>query len=79
MKNIAIAYVGSRSLPQNKNLYAHLHKLGLKVMVATSSSYDKLETTKERAAAYRQIVLDGADIVESDLPFEVVQALRTLH
>ena len=31
---------------------------------------------KQRAAAYRKVIEDGADIVESDRPIEVADALK---
>ena len=74
--NIAIAYVGSKNNPENKALYDELHKRGMKVMVAAAPSYDKLPTVQERAEAYRQIIKDGADIIESDHPIEVAAALK---
>lgn len=73
--NVAIAYVGSKNKPENKDLYAELHKRGRMVMVACSPSYDKLPTEAERAAAYKQIIADGADVIESDHPIEVAAAL----
>lgn len=76
--NIVIAYVGPRNKPENKELYAELHKRGMMVMVAAAPIYDKLPTEQERADAYRQIIKDGADIIESDRPIEVVAALKGL-
>ncbi|WP_157178223.1 hypothetical protein [Terriglobus roseus] len=75
-QNIAIAYVGSKGVPENKPLYDTLHGRGVKVMVATAPTYDKLPMMKQRAAAYRKVIEDGADIVESDRPIEVADALK---
>ena len=74
-ENILMAYVGPWSKPENKELYDLLHDKGVRVMVSASSSYDKLEDPTERARAYRKIIADGADILESDRPIEVAVAL----
>lgn len=74
-KNVAIAYVGAKNKPENKELYAELHKRGRMVMIGAAPTFDKLPTEEERAAAYRQIIADGADIIESDHPIEVAKAL----
>lgn len=77
--NIAIAYVGSKSLAESQPLYNALHRKGVMVMVATAPSYDKLPTPSERAAAYRKVIEDGADILETDRPIEAAQALQPLY
>lgn len=77
--NVAIAYVGSKSVPENRALYDALHAQGVMVMVATAPSYDKLPTGTERAAAYRKVIADGADILESDRPIEVARAIEGLY
>lgn len=77
-ENILIAYVGPHSKKENKELYNLLHDKGVSVMVSAASSYDKLEDPKERAKAYRKIITDGADVLESDRPLEVAKALESL-
>ena len=77
--NIAIAYVGSKSLAENKLLYDALHQEGVMVMVATAPSYDKLPSVTERAAAYRKVIEEGADILETDRPIEAAQAIQPLY
>jgi glycerophosphoryl diester phosphodiesterase len=76
--NIVIGYVGSKDKPENSSLYDTLHSHGIMAMVAAAPTYDKLPTEQERAEAYRQIVAHGADVIESDLPIEVAQALAPI-
>jgi glycerophosphoryl diester phosphodiesterase len=47
-------------------------------MISAASSYDKLKNEEARKAAYRSIVLDGAPILETDFPIEVVQPVIDL-
>ena len=54
-----------------------LHDEGVSGLIATASSYDKLPTREERAKAYRKIAKLGIDIIESDYPTEVAEALKT--
>lgn len=77
--HIAIAYVGSKDLPENKALYDALHAKGVMVMVAAAPSYDKLPTAEERAAAYRKVFEDGADILETDRAIEAEAAIRSIY
>jgi len=70
-----MAYIGPNVKPENQKMYALLHSKGVKCMISAASTYDKLTTTNERAEAYRKIALDGADIIETDLPIEVSAAL----
>ena len=71
-----MAYVGPVSKPENKQLYDLLHERGVKVMISAAPSYDKLENTEERKAAYIKTIEEGADVIESDLPIEVGAALQ---
>src|SRR5690606_8715002 len=70
-----MAYIGPTVRPENKTLYDLLHTKGVKCMISSASSYDKLATKAERAEAYKNIVLDGADVLESDYPIEVAEAI----
>lgn len=70
-----MAYIGPNVKPENQKMYALLHAKGVKCMISAASTYDKLPTKEERAEAYRKIVQDGADVIETDLPIEVSQAL----
>ena len=72
-----IAYIGPTVKPENKELYKMLNAKGILCMISAASSYDKLTSADERAAAYRAIVADGATILESDRPIEVAEAIKT--
>lgn len=74
-----IAYIGPTVKPENQELYKLLNAKGIMCMISAASSYDKLQSLDERAAAYRAIIKDGASILESDRPIEVAQALKLLQ
>jgi glycerophosphoryl diester phosphodiesterase len=71
-----IAYIGSENKPENKKMFDLLHSRGVMCMISAAPVYDKLTTKEERAAAYRDIFAKGADILESDYPVEVGEAMR---
>lgn len=71
-----IAYIGSVNKPENQSLFNLLHQRKVMCMISAAPVYDKLGTTEKRAAAYRDIFAQGADILESDLPVEVAAALK---
>ncbi|WP_215222712.1 glycerophosphodiester phosphodiesterase family protein [Echinicola shivajiensis] len=73
-----MAYVGPLSKPENKLLYKKLHDRGVMVMVSAASSYDKLDLENERNIAYRKVIEDGADILESDFPIRAAKAVTPL-
>jgi glycerophosphoryl diester phosphodiesterase len=77
--NISIGYVGTKSLAANKPLYDALHAKGIMVMVSTAPTEDKLPTPSERALAYRKVIEDGADILETDRPIEAAKAIKGLY
>lgn len=70
-----IAYIGSENKPANKKMFDLLHARGVFCMISAAPIYDKLATAQERAAAYRDIFEQGADILESDFPVEVAVAI----
>ena len=72
-----MAYVGPLNKPENKNLYDRLHERGVKTMISSAPTYDKLESVDEREKAYQDIIAGGADVIESDLPIEVAEALAS--
>ncbi|MGN6420851.1 MAG: glycerophosphodiester phosphodiesterase family protein [Pseudobacter sp.] len=74
-----IAYIGSENKPANKVMFDLLHARGVMCMISAAPVYDKLATVQERAAAYRDIFAQGADILESDLPVEVAEAMKQKH
>jgi len=71
-----IAYIGSENKPENKKMYDLLHARGVRCMISAAPVYDKLKDPRARAEAYRDIFSAGADILESDLPVEVAEAMR---
>ena len=71
-----IAYIGSENKPENKKMYDLLHARGVRCMISAAPVYDKLKAPRARAEAYRSIFSSGADILESDLPVEVAEAMR---
>lgn len=71
-----IAYIGPDIKPENQQMYSLLHAKGIRCMISSAPTYDKLSTKEERATAYRAIIKDGADILESDLPIEVAEAVN---
>ncbi|MDO1451390.1 glycerophosphodiester phosphodiesterase family protein [Rhodocytophaga aerolata] len=70
-----MAYVGPVSKAENKQLYELLHKRGVMCMISAAPSYDKLPDPVARQKAYREIIQAGADVIESDLPIEVANAI----
>lgn len=71
-----IAYIGPEYTPENKELMKLLQEKGVMVMISSAPTYDKLATPQERAKAYVEIFKGGADILESDLPVEVAEAIK---
>lgn len=74
--NRMIVYIGPEVAASNQAMYAHFRAKGVMCMISAASSYDKLDTAAERAEKYREIFADGAQVLESDLPIEVSQAIR---
>ncbi|HEY4288601.1 MAG TPA: glycerophosphodiester phosphodiesterase family protein [Puia sp.] len=73
-----IAYVGPTNKPENKELFDMLHEKRVMCMISAASSYDKLKDASERDQHYRETFAQGADILESDLPIEVAEAIKGL-
>jgi glycerophosphoryl diester phosphodiesterase len=73
--NQIMAYVGPISKPENRELYDALHSRGVKVMISAAPSYDKEPDTVRRAQEYRNVFLQGADVLESDYPIRVGEAI----
>ena len=73
-----IAYIGPTNKPENKELLDMLHAKGVMCMISAAPSYDKLKDPAERANHYRETFTMGADILESDLPIEVAEAIKSI-
>jgi glycerophosphoryl diester phosphodiesterase len=71
-----MAYIGSKVKPENRALIDMLHARGVRCMISSASTYDKLADPEKRNAAYKEILQSGADVIESDLPIEVIRAIR---
>lgn len=73
-----IAYIGPEYTPENRELMRLLQEKKVMVMISSAPIYDKLPTAKERAKAFVEIFKGGADILESDLPVEVAEAIKNI-
>jgi glycerophosphoryl diester phosphodiesterase len=73
-----IAYIGPQYTPENRELMRLLQEKGVMVMISSAPTYDKLNAPEERAKAYIDIFKGGADILESDLPVEVANAIKNM-
>ncbi|WP_205503758.1 glycerophosphodiester phosphodiesterase family protein [Rufibacter psychrotolerans] len=73
-----IAYIGPQNKPENKVLFDLLHQRGVMCMISAAPSYDKLTDTEAQAQAYRGVFQGGADILESDYPVKVAEAVLGL-
>ena len=73
-----MAYIGPDIKSENQVMYNLLHAKGVKCMISSAPTYDKLNTEEGRAEAYQTIVKDGADVIESDLPIEVAEAINAM-
>lgn len=73
-----IAYIGPRNKPDNKDLLDKLHAKGVMCMISAAPYYDKLNNPAERAENYRETFIQGADILESDLPVEVSIGVKNM-
>ncbi len=73
-----MAYVGSQVTPENRIVIDMLHERGVMCMVSAAPTDDKRPTPEERGEAYRQIIRQGVDMIESDRPIEVAKAISTL-
>lgn len=76
--NHIMAYVGPKITPEVREVIDMLHERGVMCMVSTSPSDDKLPDAESRAEAYRKIFRQGVDIIESDRPIEVANAIQGL-
>lgn len=72
-----MAYIGPENKPENKVLLNMLHANGVMAMISASPTYDKLPEAADRAKNYRETFAQGADVLESDLPIEVAQAIKS--
>ncbi len=76
--NHIMAYVGPKVTPETREVVDMLHERGVMCMISAAPSDDKLSTSEERAEAYRSIIRQGIDVIESDRPIEVAKAIEEL-
>lgn len=74
--NRMIVYIGPEIKEGNQDMYKFFRDKGVMCMISTAPTYDKLKTVHERAEKYNAVFADGANILESDLPIEVSEALK---
>lgn len=74
----SIVYIGPKVKPENRELYGLIHSRGATCMISAAPTYDRLENAAERKQAYVDVFNDGADILESDIPIEVSEAVQTI-
>ena len=70
-----IAYVGPTINDNNRHIVELLHQHGVRCMVSYAPTHDRLKTREERHAAYREELKTSPDIIESDIPTEIHEAL----
>lgn len=75
-KTQVFASLGTKLKEKTISLCRHLQGEGIRCLLAVGSTYDKLPTRQQRAEAYRKIVEAGFDIIESDYPIEVQEAIN---
>jgi len=71
-----IAYVGPTVDERNAELVEKLHAHGVRCMISVAPTHDRLESAEERAVKYREEILCGADIIETDIPQELWGVLQ---
>lgn len=70
-----IAYVGPNINKDNISTCKELHKEGVRCMISTAPTDDKLATAEERSIKYKEEIKTNPDIIESDIPTEVWKAI----
>jgi len=70
-----IAYVGPELKTEKQDLYDLLHKNGVRCMISLAPNYDKVKVDNERKNLYKISVETSPDIIESDFPIDVYQAM----
>ncbi len=69
------ACIGTELNEQTSALCQLIAASGMRCLMATASSYDKLPTEKERTVAYRKIIQSGVSIIETDYPVQLMEIL----
>lgn len=71
-----IAYVGPTINEENAKIVDLLHAKGVRCMISVAPTHDKLATASERKKAYLEEISKKPDIIESDIPTEIWNALH---
>lgn len=74
-----IAYVGPTIDERNAELVEKLHGHGVRCMISVAPTHDRLDSAEERAVKYREEILAGADIIETDIPQELWEVLQQVN
>lgn len=74
-----IAYVGPTIDERNAELVEKLHGHGVRCMISVAPTHDRLDSVEERAIRYREEILTGADIIETDIPQELWDVLQQVN
>ncbi|MDR2954853.1 MAG: glycerophosphodiester phosphodiesterase family protein [Prevotella sp.] len=72
-----IAYVGPTIDEKNIHIVKKLHSNGVRCMVSYAPTHDRKKTAEERKEAYREELKRKPDIIESDIPTEVWEVIKT--
>jgi glycerophosphoryl diester phosphodiesterase len=72
-----IAYVGPSITPDNSEIVELLHKKKVRCMISVAPTHDKLKTPAERKNEYLGEIRKKPDIIESDIPTEIWEALQS--
>jgi glycerophosphoryl diester phosphodiesterase len=68
--------VGPTIDDKNRAVVDHLHAHGVRVMTSLAPTHDKLTEKSERMAAYKKELSVKPDIIESDIPTEIWEAMK---
>lgn len=71
-----IAYVGPSINDENRKIVDLLHSHGVRCMISVAPTHDKLASAADRHSKYLMEIATHPDIIESDIPTEVNDALK---
>lgn len=71
-----IAYVGHTIDEKNAHIVEKLHTHGVRCMISTAPTHDKLKTKSERQIEYKKEIEKQPDIIESDIPTEIWEVIK---
>ncbi len=71
-----IAYIGPEFTPVNESILQQLHQRSVSCMISAAPIYDKIPVAADRWKAWQMIFKKGADILESDYPVQLAEAVK---